>query len=125
MSRQDKKTELLKQRFGKRNSIIVYPNEVPKFEYRVKISPQITKNTEYTLDVCYEIKKIDATIDYKVEFSSDLPISGNLVIRLNGSFGRSETFKFNRFTRPDDREENDLLFTINSKDVGEVVLLFF
>lgn len=120
MSRQDKKTELLKQRFGKKNAIIVYPNEVPKFEYRVKISPQITKNTEYQIDVDYEIKKLDAATKYKIEFSGDLPSDGRLLVRLTGKFCKTELFKFNRDTEAMDKDKNDLLFSFLSKDCGEL-----
>ena len=124
MARQDKKTEILKRRFGKKNSIIVYPNEVPKFEYRVRISPMITKNTEYTIDVDYDVKQMDASVDYKIEFSTDLPDVGKLIIRLNGVFGRSEVYKFSRYTEPIDREANELLFSFCSRDCGQVSYLY-
>ncbi len=120
MSRQDKKTEILKQRFGKKNSIIAYPNEKPKFEYRVKVSPQITKNTEYQIDVDYEIKKVDATKKYKIEFSRDLSAEGSLLIRLTGKFGKSELIKFNRETEPIDKAKNELLFGFLCKECGEL-----
>lgn len=120
LAKQDNKTEQLKQRFGKKNSIIAYPNEVPKFEYRVRISPQITKNTEYTIEIDYLIKKLDATIDYRIEFSSDLPRDGKLLLRLNGTFGRSDVLRFSSMTAPINKEINDLLFKVSAKDCGEV-----
>jgi len=119
-AKQDSKTEQLKQRFGKKNSIIAYPNEVPKFEYGIRISPQITKNTEYSIEIDYAIKKLDASINYRVEFSSDLPVYGKLLMRLNGSFGRSDVLRFHHKTQPIDREENDLLFKVNTKDCGDL-----
>ncbi len=117
-AKQDPKTEQLKQRFGKKNSIIVYPNEVPKFEYAVRISPQITKNTEYSIEIDYTIKKLDASINYRIEFSSDMPVYGKLLLRLNGSFGSSDVLRFNQNTQPIDRDQNDLLFKVNTKDCG-------
>ena len=122
MARQDKKTEELKARFGKKNSVIAYPNEKPKFEYRVIVSPQLSKSTEYTIHVNYSIKKVDANLLYKIEFSTDLPKYGKIILRVNGSFGRSEVFAFSRSTQTLS-EDNDLLFGMNMKDVGEVKFL--
>jgi hypothetical protein len=120
MARQDKKTEQLKARFGKKNSIIVYPNEKPKYEYRVKISPQISKNTEYTIKIDYRIKKLDVNCTYKIEFTSSLPSSGKLMMRITGAFSRSDIFDFNRYSIDD---ESNLSYSITSKDLGEVNIL--
>lgn len=119
MSRQDKKTEQLKARFGKKNSVVVYPNDKPKYEYRIKVSPQLNLKTEYTIKINYDLKKQDNLNDYKIEFSSELPKTGRILLCLHGIYGQSEVFKFSNDTEPIDNE-NKLTFQIKCKEIGEV-----
>ena len=121
MSRQDKKTEQLKQRFGKKNSVVVYPNDKPKFEYRIRVSPLLNLKTEYTIKVDYELKKQDNLNDYKIEFLSELPKTGRILLCMYGVYGQSEIFKFSDDTEPIDNE-NKLTFQIKCKEIGEVLL---
>ena len=119
MSRQDKKTEQLKARFGKKNSVVVYPNDKPKFEYRIRVSPQLNFKTVYTVRINYDLKKQNNYNDYKIEFLSELPKTGNLMLCIHGIYGQSEIFKFNNDTEPVDIE-NKSTFQIKCKEIGEV-----
>jgi len=110
MSRQDKKTEQLKTRFGKKNSVVVFPNEKPKFEYKIKITPQFRKDTEYSINIDYDIKNQDEIIDYKIEFFSELPKTGKLLIGLTGVYGQSEILKLSNGSEPLDFDENKLVY---------------
>lgn len=126
MARQDKKSESLKSRFGKKNSVVAYPNEKPKYEYRIRVSPQISKETEYSIKIDYDIKKQDNTNDYKIEFFSELPNSktGDLLLCVHGTFGQSELYKFNEDTESID-QENKLTFQVKCHEIGEVFNFIF
>jgi hypothetical protein len=121
MSRQDKKTEQLKTRFGKKNSVVVFPNEKPKFEYKIKITPQFRKDTEYSINIDYDITNQDEIIDYKIEFFSELPKTGKLLIGLTGVYGQSEILKLSNGSEPLDFDENKLVYPVQFKQIGEVI----
>ncbi len=107
--------------------MIAYPNEKPKFEYIVKVSPKIgsntSQNTEYEIEIDYEIKDSNAQEEFTIEFESksdELPKNGKIVLKLNGSSGESEVYNFSKKTESTE-SENKLLFKIKSKDIGEVI----
>jgi len=121
MSRQDKKTEQLKTRFGKKNSVVVFPNEKPKFEYKIKITPQSNKDTEYSINIDYDIINQEELVDLKFEFFSELPKAGKLLIGLTGLYGQSEVLKLSNDSEPLDFDENKLVYPVQSKQIGEVI----
>lgn len=117
-AKQDKKAEELKAKFGKKNSIVTYPNEKPKFEYIVKISPPMFKDTEYKVNVSYEIKDGEADADYSLRFGAALPETGRIVVRITGALGQTGVFHFSNKTKS--AEDEPLLFRFTNKDVGDI-----
>lgn len=123
-AKQDKKSEELKARFGKKNSIVSFPNEKPKYEYQIRISPQMSKSTEYKIELNYEIKSANSQTAYLLEFMSNMPENGQLALRLSGHLGESSTFYFDDTTEACD-EKNKLLFKVSSKHLGKVSCFVF
>lgn len=117
-AKQDRKTEELKARFGKKNSIIAFPNEKPKFEYRIVISPQMSKNTEYQVLIDYDINDFNEQCDYRIEFSNAFPKSAKVLIRLTGTNGESNEFEFGE--KVNRADPNDLVYDIKNVDIGEI-----
>ena len=66
----------------------------------------------------YDVKKVDAVVIYMVEFTSELPKSGKLILRLNGLMGESDAFNFNSKTAS--TEANKLIYKVSNRDIGEV-----
>ena len=124
MGKQDRKTEELKRRFGKKNSIISYPNEKPKFEYTITVAPPTTKDTEYEIKINYEVKKLDAIVDYTIEFANELPAQSDakVALRLNGMLGESELFTFGKQTAS--LEKGKSIYKVSNVNLGEVRVLF-
>jgi hypothetical protein len=122
-ARQDKKSEELKARFGKKNSIVSFPNEKPKYEYQIRISPQMSKSTEYKFELNYEINGAHSQTTYLIEFMSNMPESGQLALRLSGNLGESSTFYFDDKTEACD-DNNKLLFEVSSKLLGKVSIFY-
>ncbi len=118
-AKQDQKSEDLKSKFGLKNSIITFPNEKPKYEYTIKVSPAITKNTEYKIEINYDIKPLDRLIEYKVEFLSDLPIDGRLTLHFLGSLGQSVPISFSNKAKNADPNKK-LQFKLKNNDIGEI-----
>ncbi len=81
--------------------------------------PQFSKDTEYSIRINYDLKNQENIVDYKFEFFSELPKTGNLLIGLTGSVGQSEIFKFSDDTIPVD-DENKMSFQVKGKEIGEV-----
>jgi hypothetical protein len=84
----------------------------------IKISPQMFKNTEYTIEVDYDIKDREEDVNYQIQFSSEMPESGRLILRLTGILGESDVFHFSHSTKSD--PDNKLLYKFTSLHVGEV-----
>jgi hypothetical protein len=118
-AKQDKKTEELKERFGKKNSIILYPNEQPKYEYTIVVSPKLFRNTEYTIEVNYDVKDIQEQFKYEFEFGSELPANGRLIINLFSDPSENVSFSFDRKTESID-SDNPLVFSISNKEIKKV-----
>ncbi|CAF0950313.1 unnamed protein product [Brachionus calyciflorus] len=115
-AKQDRKTEELKARFGKKNSVIAFPNEKPKYEYKIVVAPQMTKNTEYTVEINYDIRYFDEQCDYRIELSNALPNSGKIFLRLTGTNGESNQFEFSEKSKG----SSGLIFDVTNTDIGEI-----
>jgi hypothetical protein len=118
-ARQDPKSEELKERFGKKNSLILYPNETPKFDYTIVIAPKLFRDTEYTVEVNYDVRELQEQFKYEIEFGQELPQSGRLLVNLFGEGGENVAFAFDRNTKCVD-EENPLVFSIDNKEMKKV-----
>jgi hypothetical protein len=116
-AKQDQKSENLKLKFGLKNSIVSYPNELPKYEYTIKVSPGVSKNAEYKIEIDYQIKPIDRLVEYKVEFYSDLPANGRLTITLFGLLRQSKPFSFTNKKKSKDQNN---IHKISSIEIGEI-----
>ncbi|RNA44287.1 hypothetical protein BpHYR1_030422, partial [Brachionus plicatilis] len=117
-AKQDRKTEELKARFGKKNSVIAFPNEKPKFEYKIIVSPQMTKNTEYCIEINYDIRDYDEQFDYRVEFSDAFPQSAKVFVRLTGTNGESIEFEFSEKSKSTNAD--NLIYDVTNFDIGEI-----
>lgn len=82
----------------------------------------MSKNTEYTIDINYDIRDYDEQCDYRFEFASKLPKNGKLAMRLTGSNGESSSFNFDSSTETADDEYT---FDITSRDIGDVRYYLF
>ena len=76
------------------------------------------KDTEYKINVQYAIKDFEVDSDYKIKFSSSLPESGRLIIRLTGTLLETGVFHFSSKTKS--VESNPLLFLFTAVDIGDV-----
>lgn len=115
-AKQDQKSENLKSKFGFKNSIVSYPNELPNYEYKIHFSPGVSKNADYKIEINYQIKPIDKMIEYKVEFFSNLPANGRLRITLFGLLGQSQPFSFKNKIKSNDPKK----FKILNKEIGQI-----
>ncbi len=116
-ARQEQKSENLKSKFGLKNSIIIYPNELPKYEYIIQISPSISKKAEYKIEINYQFKPIDRLVEYTVEFDSDLPTNGRLRMTLFGLLGQSQQFNF---TNKIKQKNQNNKYKISNNEIGEI-----
>lgn len=109
--------------------MLVYTNEKPKFEYSLRVSPGLAASTaglaDYKITIDYEVKENIPEV-YIVEFISrtdQLPKSGKIILRLNGTSGDSEAFNITERTETLNKDHN-LIFKLKNKDIGDVSTLF-
>lgn len=130
-ARQDKKTEEVKERFGKKNSLVLFANEKPKFEYTIIVSPRLFRNTEYTIELLhFDVRDMNEQPMYEIEFGSgtQLPPSGagRLAVNLFGGGGKKKksasgnaVFLFDQSTKSVDAE-SPLVFSMANKELEKV-----
>lgn len=118
-AKQDKKTEEMKERFGKKNSLMIYPNETPKYTYTVIVSPKLFRHTNYTIEINYDVKDLQDQFKYELEFGSELPHSGRLIVNLFSEAGENVSFSFDKKTKSID-DDNPLVFSISNKEIKNV-----
>lgn len=87
----------------------------------VKVCPPMFKDTEYKINVNYEIKDGEADADYAIKFGSNLPESGRLIVRLTGNMGESTVLHFSNKTKSIESDPHTFKFT--NKDIGDVCLM--
>lgn len=78
----------------------------------------MTKNTEYKIEVNYDIRDYDEQCDYRVEFAEAIPNSGKILLRLTGINGESNEFQLNEKTKSAD--SNRTIFDVTNVDIGEI-----
>ena len=76
------------------------------------------KDTEYKINIKYDIKDGEADADYSIKFGSKLPESGRLIVRLTGTLGESAILHFSNKTKS--VESDPHLFKFTNKDIGDV-----
>jgi hypothetical protein len=81
------------------------------------------KDTEYKIDIKYEIKDSEADVEYLIKFASALPETGRLIVRLTGTMRESTILHFNSKTKSVESDPNTFKFT--DIDIGDVSLRVF
>ena len=84
----------------------------------VRVCPPMFKDTEYKIDIKYEIKDGEADVDYLIKFASALPDSGRLIVRLTGTMRESTILHFNSKTKSVESDPHTFKFT--DLDIGDV-----
>ncbi len=84
----------------------------------VRVCPPMFKDTEYKIDIKYEIKDGEADVDYLIKFASALPDSGRLIVRLTGTMRESTILHFNSKTKSIESDPHTFKFT--DLDIGDV-----
>ena len=79
------------------------------------------KDTEYKINVEYEIRDAMADCDFSIKFGSALPESGRLAVRLTGNLAETGVFHFSNKTKSVDAD-NLLTFKFTNIDIGDVRL---
>lgn len=130
-ARQDKKSEEIKERFGKKNSLVLYANERPKFDYSIIVAPRLFRDTEYTIElVNMDVRDAKEQANYEFEFGekSVLPKSGRLVVSLFAGRAKSADgpvlFAFDKDT-PSVDADSPLVFSLPNRELSKVVLCNF
>lgn len=125
-ARQDKKSEEIKERFGKKNSLVLCPNESPKFDYMVVIAPRLFRDTKYTIELTnLDVRDVKEQSNYDIEFGAktELPKSGRLVISLfSGKASKNDgpaVFYIDANTTSVD-EESHLAFSLPNRELNKV-----
>lgn len=126
-ARQDKKSEEIKERFGKKNSLVLCANEQPKFDYMIIVAPRLFRDTEYTIElVNFDVCDAREQSNYEIEFGpkTELPKTGRLVVSLFQ--GRSKSadgpvvFYFDHQT-PSVDAESPFVFSMPNRELEKVM----
>lgn len=78
----------------------------------------MTKNTEYYVEINYDIRDYDEQCDYRVEFSDAFAESARIILRLTGINGESNEFEFSNKIKSTD--DNGLIYDVTNFDIGEI-----
>ena len=108
--KQAKKAEDVKRRFGIQNSIFMMPNEIPKFEYNIKTTPQLFSKAEYLTKIECDVEDPNAPTQYRINlFPAHLPSTSTVSIKL---IGDKDTTDFIRLS--------DHKIILRERDIGKV-----
>jgi hypothetical protein len=93
------------------------------------VGPKLDSNngsqSEYKIEVDYDVKPVDQEEEYEIEFESrtgEMPKNGKVILRLNGTADDSEVFNFTEKTETA-RKDSKLHFKIKNKDIGDVLII--
>ena len=126
-ARQDKKSEEIKERFGKKNSLVLLANERPKFDYSVIVAPRLFRDTEYTIElVNFDVRDAKEQSNYEFEFGEKTVLpknGGRLVVSLFAGRGKKAdgpvTFYFDKDTKCVD-DESPNVFSLPNRELEKV-----
>ncbi|CAF0903009.1 unnamed protein product [Brachionus calyciflorus] len=98
---QEPRAEKLKLRYGKRNSLVVFLNEKPKFEYKIKISPRRNNEEHFA----------------KLKLRSESKKKGRVIFQIFGDKMKTELFTL---TDNETSHSDYKLYTRTFNDLGMI-----
>jgi hypothetical protein len=111
--KQNYRAEEIKKRHGSKNSIILFPNAKPKFEYKIRTYPQLFSNSLYKIELDCNVYDPKAPEDYYFEIISTdkLPFNASIILKLQGSKSETELIKIT---------DSKMCLRIDEVDVGDI-----
>lgn len=111
--KQNERAEEIKKIHGTKNSIILFPNAKPKFEYKIRTYPQLFSNSLYKIELdcnVYDPKEPD---DYYFEIICDekLPFNASVILKLQGNKCETQLIKISN---------SKMCLKIDEADVGDI-----